>query len=158
MGAVLTAQVRGEPAAWVAVRSHGLFYPPDAAEAGVDLAALAVVLVPDAAAAGRAADRLVRSGAFGLVVLDLGPEAELPMPLMARLVRLAAAHATAVLCLTVKPPGRPSLGSLVSLRAQARHQRLEGGRFACTLEVLKDKRRGPGRCWEEVRRGPAGLR
>ena len=40
-------------------------------DGGIDLDALPVVRVPDARAAGRAADHLVRSGGFGLVVIDL---------------------------------------------------------------------------------------
>src|SRR5260221_9920317 len=39
---VLDAQRRGEPAAWIG-RKDAPFYPPDAADAGVDLAALALV-------------------------------------------------------------------------------------------------------------------
>jgi hypothetical protein len=39
---------------------------------GVDLAALVVVRVPKADAIARAGEKLLRSGGFGLVVLDLG--------------------------------------------------------------------------------------
>src|SRR5262245_22300588 len=42
---VRDAQLRGESAAWVGGRGSS-FFPPDAAEAGVDLAALTVVRVP----------------------------------------------------------------------------------------------------------------
>ena len=70
-GLLLDAQRLGETAAWVAAGPR-LFYPPDVAEGGVDLAALAVIRTHGAAAAARAADRLLRSGAFGLLVLDLG--------------------------------------------------------------------------------------
>src|SRR4051812_10317987 len=64
------AQREHEPVAWIA-GPHGSFYPPDAAESGVDLAALVVVRVPELVLATRAAERLLRSGAFGLVVIDL---------------------------------------------------------------------------------------
>ena len=57
-----------------------------------------------------------------------------------------------------------SLGSLVSLRAEARQEPAgEGGRrtgvsaFKCTARVLKDKRGGPGWRHVEVCRGPDGL-
>src|SRR5438445_10836474 len=68
---VVEAQTQGEPVAWLALAA-GTFYPPDVADTGVDLAALVVVRASDATSAARAAERLLRSGAFGLVVLDLG--------------------------------------------------------------------------------------
>jgi len=156
-GVLLDAQRLGETAAWVAAGPR-LFYPPDVVKSGVDLAALAVVRTDNAAAAARAADKLLRSGAFGLVVLDLGKATTIPMPLLARLVKLAQKHEAAVLCLTDKHAEKPSLGSLVSLRCEATRKRLSAvDRFSCELRVLKDKRRGPGWQHQEVVRGPAGL-
>lgn len=156
-GLVLDAQQHGEPVAWITPR-ESCFYPPDAADGGVDLEALAVVRVPDRRAVARAADRLLRSGAFGLVVLDLGATAELPIPLQARLAGLAQYHHTALVALTARGQESPSLGSLISLRVIAERRRLSEDRFACTLTVLKDKRRGPTWTHQEVCRGPAGLR
>ena len=153
---VLDAQGEGEPVAWVAADAS-CFYPPDVAAAGVDLAALAVVRIVSAAAAGRAADLLLRSGAFGLVVLDLGPQPRLPDALQSRLVQLALKHDAVVLCLTETRPEAPSLGSLVSLRAEASRRRVGEGRYACEIRVVKDKRRGPGWRWREVWHGPDGL-
>src|SRR5512140_855201 len=68
---VLEAQRAAEPVAGVML-GNGTFYPPDVADSGVDLAALVVVRVADTTTAARAAERLLRSGAFGLVVLDFG--------------------------------------------------------------------------------------
>ncbi len=152
----------GEPAAWIAA-SRETFHPPDAAEAGVPLEALPVVRVTGTRAAARAASQLIRSGGFGLVVLDLEARASLPMPLCSRLVKLAQKHSTGVLFLTEKDDGEPSLGSLVSLRATTRLelQRIAGEaglRFRATLVALKDKRRAPGWSDSEVFRGPRGLR
>ena len=157
VGLVLEAQRRGEPVAWIALEERG-FYPPDAAEGGVDLGALVVVRVANAKAVGRAADQLVRSGAFGLIVLDLGAGADVPTPLQTRLVGLAQKHQTALLCLTEKGGELPSLSSLVSLRVEAQRQRLSDGQFSCELTVLKDKRRGPTWTHAEICRGAAGLR
>jgi len=156
MSVVWEAQCAGDPVAWVSATA-ATFYPADAAACGVDLSALVVVLAGQARAAGRAADVLLRSGAFGLVVLDLGTSATLPAPLQGRLVQLAVKHDAAVLCLTGKPASRPSLGSLVSLRAEVWRRRREDGGFVCCTAALKDKRRGPGWRTEEERRGPAGL-
>jgi recombination protein RecA len=154
---VLDAQQRGDPAAWITTTAEG-FYPPDVAEGGVDLDALVVVRVPDARAVARAADRLARSGAFGVIVLDLGAAAEIPTPLQARLAGLAETHHTALVCLTAKGPEAPSLGSLVSLRVHAQRKRIAGRRCSLELIVLKDKRAGPTWGYREVCRGPAGLR
>lgn len=178
LGLVAEAQHRGEPAAWI-TGPASTFYPPDAAAAGVALDRLPVVFAPDATAAARAADKLVRSGAFGLVVIDLagraaagadrrgGPGAHagygacaaaIPMPLLSRLTGLAQEHATALLVLTDKPAEDPSLGSLVAVRCEATRQPAGTGTFLCVARALKDKRRGPGWSWAEVRRGPLGLR
>lgn len=113
--------------------------------------------MPDASAVARAADKLARSGAFGLLVLDLGADARVPAALQARLRSLARKHDTAILCLTEKSNKASSLGSLVSLRGEARIRRLDEDRFACELRVLKDKHRGPGWSHTEVCRGPDGL-
>ena len=118
---VREAQKQAEPVAWVG-RWESTFFPPDVAEAGVDLAALPVVRAPDTLAAARAADLLLRSGSFGLLVLDVGPGANLPLPAQTRLVGLAKQYDTALVCLTEKTNDRPSLGSLVSLRAHTAHE------------------------------------
>lgn len=174
-GLVLQAQRQNEPVAWI-TRNDSLFYPPDAAEGGVDLDALVIVRVPNGKAMARAADQLVRSGAFGLVVLDLSAclpargaqagdaqaglcaKADIPIPLQTRLAGLAHKYQTALLCLTTKRDEVPSLGPLISLRVAARRERLADGRFSCGLTVLKDKRQGPTWRYAEVCHGPAGLR
>jgi recombination protein RecA len=153
-GLVLEAQRAAEPVAWIARGAP--FFPPDLDEAGVDLEALAVVLAPGPIApALRAADHLLRAGAFGLLVLDLGAAHGLPLPAQTRLAGLAQRHASALLCLT---EAARSLGSLVSLHLVARRLRLGDGRFGVLLRAAKDKRRGPGWSALEVCRGPAGLR
>lgn len=153
----LEAQLAGENAAWIAART-GFFFPPDASACGIDLDALPVVAAPDPLAAGRAASHLLRSEAFGLIVLDLGSPARggpsLPQPLLSRLVGLAQKAGTALVILTDKTPGDESLGSIVGLHLFAR--RTPAGTspdgqplFRLTLEAAKDKRRGPG--WHEQR-------
>jgi recombination protein RecA len=160
---VVEAQAQHEPVAWLTL-ANGTFYPPDVAECGVDLAALVVVRTPDPVTAARAAERLLRSGAFGLVVIDLGSGNgnELTMQIQGRLVTLAQTHDAAVVCLTEKADDTASLGSLVSLRAEALRTRGDtrgpaNGEFAVTVRVIKDKRRGPGWTQTFKRRGPAGL-
>ncbi len=183
---VLEAQARGEPAAWIGLPSAS-FFPPDLDDAGVDLDALVVVRAPDVTALVRAADRLLRSAAFGLIVLDLvaratgpgvpagggagvrgagaGPGAgaiapgpvEIPAAVQGRLVGLAQRHDAAIVVLTEKPADAASLGSMVSLRLEAVRERQAGGGWRLAMRALKDKRRGPG--WSEAAEvlGPAGL-
>lgn len=171
---VLEAQREGEPVAWIVpwtaaatpgTQGHpghqgganGTFFPPDVADCGVDLAALVVVRAPSAVAAARAAERLLRSGAFGLVVLDFGSASvDVPMSHQGRLVTLAQTHDAAIVCLTEKASDTTSLGSLVSLRAEALRTRTKDG-FEITVRALKDKRRGPGWTRSCKARGPAGL-
>lgn len=152
---VLDAQQQGENAAWVTVCDP--FFPPDMAGLGVDLAALPIVRARQSGPAGRAADHLLRSGAFGLVVMDLGRQS-LPMPLQARLQHMARAKGAALVCMTEKDRGTPSLSSLVALRMEVGIQRMGQARFGCSGEAIKDKRRGPGWSVTEVCHGPPGLR
>jgi recombination protein RecA len=147
---VVEAQMQSEPVAWLAPVT-GTFYPPDVAASGVDLAALVVVRVADATIAARSCERLLRSGAFGLVVLELCG-GELSTAVQGRLVTLAQTHDAAIVCLTVKSAETASLGSLISLRADATRYKDE-----ITLRVLKDKRRGPGALRTVKCRGPDGL-
>lgn len=135
---------------------ESFFYPPDVAHGGVDLAALVVVRVSNPASIAGAGEKLLRSGGFGLVVLDLGA-ADVPLPLQSRLTGLAQHHHTGLVCLTEKESKMFSLGSLVSLRAHAERKRGSDSRFSCRLHILKDKRRGPTWTHEEFCRGPAGL-
>jgi recombination protein RecA len=158
---VAEAQMQSEPVVWFTIASS-TFYPPDVAETGIDLAALVVVRAVDATALARSAERCLRSGAFGLVVIDLGAlqaGGDLSMQIQGRLVTLAQTHDAAVVCLTDKTQDMASLGSLVSLRAEAlrMHEHTRPSEFEVNVRVLKDKRRGPGFMKTLKRRGPAGL-
>ena len=155
---VLDAQAQGEPACWIAA-GPAIFFPPDMAANGVALDRLPVVRVADALHAAAAADRLLRCGAFGLVVVDLAVQAapgRLRPQAQARLAQLARQHDTALLFLA----GEGSIGesSTVSLRGRCSSERVGGFRSRCTLRPLKDKRRGTGWREAETRHGPAGLR
>ncbi len=153
VGLVLAAQRDGAPAAWIGA-THRLFFPPDLVDNGVDLSALAVIRVSETRLAVRAADRLLRSGAFGVVVIDIGDAvAHLPLAAQSRLASLAQKHRSIVACLTEKPASTDSLGSLVSLRAEAQREHTD-----TKLLMLKDKRHGPGWAHHEECRGPLGLR
>lgn len=153
---VLEAQLHGEPVAWVG-RRQSTFYPPDAAAGGVDLNSLAVVWATGTRQAACVAEILIRSGGFGLVLLDAGTDGQLPIAFQSRLAGLAKKHEAALICLTEKEGRQPSLGSLISLRAEAVRGERDGERFRCEGRILKDKRRGPGWMHVEICRGPDGL-
>jgi recombination protein RecA len=153
---LLQAQRRSTPVIWISV-TRDSFYPPDLAANGIDLSVLPVVWAPDIRSAVRAADQLLRTGAFGLLVIDLYRNPRLPTPLQARLARLAHHHGCAVCFLTVKPEPSPSLGSMISLFARVSRSRTSAGRFRLDVQVVKDKRRAP--VWRHVEHvdGPPGL-
>lgn len=167
---VREAQQAQEPVAWI-TDPKTAFFPPDVARWGVDLAALAVVRVEELGGMLRAADHLLRSGAFGLTVVDLRPHGRAPVPMASqvRLGGLAKQHdATLLMLQQGEPDGtRQREGSLASLRARAVRVRLageagglrQGARFRCVVQATKDKRQG-GAGWEceQVLRGPLGVR
>ena len=153
---ILESQLRGEPAAWVA-SGDSTFYPPDLAECGVDLSTLPVIRVPNVVSASRATDQLLRSGGFGAIILDIGSNINMRIHIQSRLAALAKKHKTTLLCLTSKRPAAPSLGPLVSLRAQGNVRKTGFNRFTWTLDIVKDRRLGHGWSHSEVCRGPDGM-
>ncbi|MCB9707802.1 MAG: recombinase A [Myxococcales bacterium] len=152
----LSMQGHQEPVAWIS-HCNSWFFPPDL-EHSVDLDALVVLRLPDQHAAAQAAERLLRSGAFGLVIIDLGAITELHVATQMRLASLAKKHASIVLLLTHKRPEQLSLGSLISLRVHTRYVHTGADCFICELEALKDKQRGPGWKHMAMYSGPEGLR
>jgi recombination protein RecA len=155
LGLVVDAQRCGETVVWVGPRSRS-FFPPDAESAGVDLAALPVVRLALPCGIAFAADVLARSGAFGLIVLDVG-SSSVSLGVLSRLAGLARTHEAAIVLLTEKPPDRPSLGSVVSFRADTSFMRESDGSFAHQLAVTRDRVRAIGWRQVEKRRGPPGL-
>lgn len=152
-------QREGETTAWIQPED-GPLYPPDLHEAGVDLEALVVVHIPVAegsAGLGRAAELLLRSEAFGLVVVDLGA---LPSRTAwhGRLLGLARQHESRVLLLTDKPSHADSLGPLVGLRVEPRRAPHVGGGFNVEHHVLKNKSGAPLTPAVDRFVGPPGLR
>jgi recombination protein RecA len=157
---IARAQAEQEPVAWVGMREAACFYPPDFARAGVDLAALAVVRLTDAAGAlgvVRAAEMLLRSGAFGLVILDLAhgvPKGELSW--QARLSGLLRRHDARAVVLTESEHEQPSLGPLVSMRIEACWREGRGKRVLLEQTLLKSKLGGRVGVSPDVRALPAG--
>jgi recombination protein RecA len=152
---VIRAQERGEPVAWVQLETGSLF-PPDLSEAGVDLASLVIVHVPKISqAAGparsatrsseafelaRATELLLRSGAFGLVVVDMTKGLPSGDAWLGRIASLARTHASRVALITSSDASSASAGPLVSLRVEPRREHRGYGRYSIRPAILKDKR------------------
>jgi recombination protein RecA len=160
------AQREGETTAWIQLAANpaGLLYPPDLHDGGIDLEALVVVHVSEAEGAaglGKAAEMLLRSGAFGFVVIDLGAlEAAAPKGAawQGRLLGLARQHEARVVLLTEKPAHADSLGPLVGLRVEPRRTRRADGSFVVEHHVLKNKSGAPVSPVAELFLGTPGLR
>lgn len=134
------AQEAGDPVAWIQPRG-GTLFPPDLAEAGIDLEALLVVHVPTLAGRGgipKAAEIILRAGAFGALVMDVGgvelPRGEAWLGRLAALTREHACHSV-----FLSDTSARSLGPLVSIRLHAGRLRVRPGRFRLHTDVLKDK-------------------
>lgn len=179
---ILQAQAAGDYTAWVATH-RDVFFPPDLAAAGIDLDCLPVVwalpaqqhavdarppvsagaapegrpTTASARPAARAAERLLRSGAFGLVVLDLARDLDLDVVSQGRLLRLAESNDALVLILRRLRANDCYSGSLIGVRARSSSERVGPGRFRLTITNTKDKREGPGWTTSEELDGPPGL-
>jgi recombination protein RecA len=138
---LLACQREGDSVAWIQPRG-GSLYPPDLHAAGLDLDALAVVHVPPEAGGvglAKAAELLLRTGAFGGVALDFSlvrpPRGE---AWLGRLAALAREHDARSVLLS-PATSSASLGAMVSLRIKPRRRRVRPGRYQVEIEVLKNK-------------------
>src|SRR5262249_27767511 len=104
----------------------------------------------------KAAELLLRSGGFGMLVLDLSDGALAHDPSwQGRLLGLAREHASWLLLLSAD--AKHSLGPLVSLCIAPERRRIERGYFAIEPRVRKGKSGLLCALASEARRGPAGL-
>jgi recombination protein RecA len=164
VGCLRMAQLRGETTAWVQ-RAGGSLFPPDLHDSGVDLDALVVVQVPLRAGAHgpvKAAELLLRSGGFGMVVVDLSAEPrgsalERDSAWQGRLCGMAREHGSWIVLLGPDGARRGVFGPLVSLCLEPRRQRVGPGAFTLEPHVLKDKSGLLGPLLAEPCQGPAGV-
>lgn len=199
---VRQAQAQGEPVAWIQ-RAGGSLFPPDFADSGIDLDALLIVHVglttgngtrpgrptgksvaappirgvaslhPQDHDMAKAAELLLRSGGFGLLVIDLTavPAADanadcapsqaksngLELAVQSRLLGLAREHRCQVLLLSERGSRGGSLGPLISLCIEPKRTRVGRGEFAIAPHARKDKSGLLCELAVEARRGPWGL-
>ncbi len=165
-------QRRGETSAWI-TPTHSGVYAPDLHAHGVDLEALLFIRLPDASlpyGACRAAELLLHSGAFGILILDFSAGTPPPheQAWLSRLAGAARQHQTLVLLLTARAPTRSmasrqttahSLGPLVFLHAtSSRRRNGDSGGFEVHHEIHKYKASGHPSLSPTRWRGPWGLR
>lgn len=156
---LIRRQAEGEPVVWVQPVG-GPLYPPDLSSSGVDVDDLIVVQVPRRARAhglARATELLLRSGAFGLVVVDLTEGRPRGGAWQGRLAGLARQHDATVVLLTGSGADEASAGPMVALRIEPVRERRAPGRFAVEHHVLRDKLGGPRRLARDEHRAPPGL-
>ncbi|MDE0310488.1 MAG: hypothetical protein OXI60_11770 [Acidiferrobacterales bacterium] len=148
-------QMTGGSAVWVG-STDSTFYPPDAEKGGIDLRNLPILRLADTRSLVRAAEILLRSGAFQLVLLDLGRSHTMPVARLAQLNGLVRKHGACAVFLTRKPHNEQSVGPLISLHARTSRQRVETNAFFCELQILRDKRRGRKWTWQTCLCGVKG--
>ena len=104
--------------AWIAT-TRSLFFPPDAMESGIALEQLVLLRLETPGAQIRAATRIVHSGAFGLVVVDLAdslpPESFGPQSVRKSRPNSAAASGRTSMSRPGTPRGLPHLSRLAGL-------------------------------------------
>lgn len=149
--------------AWVQWQGGSLF-PPDLHAQGIALASLLVVHVgacDQTHARLRATELLLRSGGYGLVVVDL-TMGRLPTGLawQHRLQHWARLHHAAVVLLTLthEAAPSPSLGALIGLQLCPERVQLSFGQFEQICAIGKNKLGTEAHPWRWLACGPPGLR
>ena len=151
---IAAAQGQNDPVAWVA-GTQSIFFPPDLMKRGIDLSALAVIRAGADADSLTAAEWLVRSGAFGLVIIDCEGAWSVSDGLLGRIQKLAERNVCAVVFLTRKRPSEPSLGSRISLRGCITRTHAEP--LAIAIDTIKDKKSNSRSRQGRKYNGPSGM-
>jgi hypothetical protein len=151
---IAEAQRQNEPVAWV-TGTESIFFPPDLRGRGIDISAVAVIRVKGETDSLMAAEWLVRSGAIGLVVVDLAAQGSITDDSLGRLLRLSERNSCAVIFLTRKRGRDPSLGSRISLRGCI--TRSGSGPFVIDIRTTRDKRSNSSSRQSRRYHGPSGM-
>ncbi len=152
---ILQVQQRSELVAWIGA-TDSLFFPPDFAASGIDLAALPIIRIKNTIQRVRATDTIIRSGGFAAVILDIDSMAHLSFSIQTRLAGLAKKHNTLLVVLNRDPLNSCS-SSLASLRVHATQKRIGHNAFICEVFAVKDKRHAPGWNYVGFYHGPDGM-
>lgn len=120
---VAEAQSQGEPVAWITGATSSV-HPPDLAAGGIHLHSLAFLRIADDAKQTtrlRAAELILRSGAFALVVIEAPPAHDLPARALSRLHAMARRYNTRVVFRRCHH-SKVSLGPLIGLKIHVGRQ------------------------------------
>ena len=134
---IVEAQCRNEPVAWVA-GTDSIFFPPDFHERGIDLSAVSVIRAGGEAESLMAAEWLIKSGAWGLVIVDVDCQWNISDASLFRIQKVAGRNLCAAVFLTRKRCHDPSLGSGIALRGCVSSS--GSGPFIVDVLTIKDRR------------------
>jgi len=154
---MLHAQHHGALVAWV-TSTRAIPYAPDLEAMGLDLDAIILVRLRSDEDALIAAERLMRSGAIGVMVVEVAQCSARTwgrrQPRIRRLQGLAEHHGA---CVIIGARRRIALGPLVAVEARVTRARTTAG-VCLELEFIKDKRAArAARLVQEVVDDPLGL-
>ncbi len=137
------AQQEGELCGWISTTLHTVF-PPDLENNGVDLSLLYFFWIDTPGGATKALEYLLRSEAFGLVILDMSKHPGVQDGISGRLMRLAGKVRCGVVALSDLQDAPQSIfGSLTSLRINTRLEPASDGRLAVALTAERDRSAAP---------------
>jgi hypothetical protein len=152
------AQQEGELCGWISTTLHTVF-PPDLERNGVDLSLLYFFWIDTPTGATKALEYLLRSEAFGLVVLDMSKHPGIPDGIAGRLMRLAGKVRCGVVALSALKDSTQSIfGSLTSLRINTRLEPAPEGLLYVTLTAERDRTTAPQWRRRLTYHAPTGLR
>lgn len=137
---VAEAQSQGEPVAWITGATSSV-HPPDLAAGGVHLHSLAFLRIKDDAKQTsrlRAAELVLRSGAFALVVIEAPLAHDLPARALSRLHAMARRYNTRVVFRRCHH-SKVSLGPLIGLKIHVGREVRDGQGERLFFRVQKNK-------------------
>jgi recombination protein RecA len=155
LAAVRAGQGRGERSFCAWIDPEATLYAPGVVAAGVDLARLLVV-VPPRAQLGRIAVKVVASGAFEVVAVDMDPAAGVEANAPQGLPKKGKAWSPELLVRKLALAAEPS-GTTILLLTDALLPRAAAWPVALRLELSRPRVRSLTVCVAKDRRGRAGL-
>jgi len=159
-GLIRESQEEGRLCAWIMPgndRDESLFFPPDFADSGIICSMLPILRCRSNADGFGLAEKLLRSGGFGLVVIDLTSGRSLKGRVVGRVHVLARKFSSLVLCLTRSPTGSPSLDPMVFLHVHVDASINSEGRIGVMPHIEKDKTHIVRHSMELLYDAPLGL-
>ena len=153
------AQAVGHLCAWLS--TDALFYPPDLERNHIHLQSLITVQLRKRNDLFHACERLLRSGAFKLLIIDLGECRNLSLSTQSRLAALAKKNGSIVVFLTNKRKIQQSLGAFISMHLFSERHLIKDttSTIRHRTRLIANKIKGARAGWkvEESYRAPLGL-